>query len=60
MIYHKREIQEDLDRLDLSVMGGAINICQGDGYYAKSLEKKYGISIPELRKKLKNKFSKLN
>lgn len=26
------------------------NICMGDGYFAKSLERKYGLSIGELTK----------
>lgn len=42
---------EDLKMLDgLPPYDGGGNICKGDGYFAKSLEKKYHMSVEQLRK----------
>lgn len=47
----KEEAQRALEKLDNAVgKDGHINLTYLDGYYAKSLERKYNMSIAELRK----------
>jgi hypothetical protein len=43
------EVIKDLRMLDEPALDGGINLCYGDGYYAKSLEEKYGTTIRQLR-----------
>lgn len=43
------EIAYDLEGLDNPNWKGGFNICYQDGYYAKSLERKHGITIKEMR-----------
>jgi hypothetical protein len=47
----KAEAKRALEKLDNATgKDGHINLTYLDGYYAKSLERKYGMSIAELRK----------
>lgn len=53
--YQKRCIRRDLDKLDgKREFNSPSNICWGDGLFAKSLEEKYGESITELRRIVRN------
>lgn len=48
------EIRDDLAKLDgLPPYNVPSNPCYGDGYFALSLERKYGASLDELRKAVK-------
>ena len=48
-------------KLDLAILDGTppwddpSNVCRNDSYYAKSLERKYGKKIDELRKVVEGK-----
>lgn len=47
------EANKDLDKLEgKPPYDGGSNICRGDGYFYNSIEKKFGMTIPELRKAL--------
>lgn len=46
----KKQIKEDLRKLDEPLVDGIYNLCYGDGYFANSLKAKYGMSLSELRK----------
>ncbi len=47
---NQTELREDLAKLDgKPPYNTGSNILQGDGYFAKSLEEKYGLPIEELR-----------
>ena len=49
----KDQIKKDLERLDAPLIGGMYNLCYGDNYFAKSLTSKYGMSLKELRERVK-------
>lgn len=49
------ELEDDLARLDgLFPYDKPENPCRNDGYYAVSLEKKYGRTLEELRRLFRN------
>lgn len=47
----KKEAIEDLRRLKEIDYGGGMNLCYGDGHYARSLMQKWRMSIEELSEK---------
>jgi hypothetical protein len=49
-----KELKKDLDKLNEPLVDGMMNMCYGDGYFQNSLEEKYGKSIIELEKMVKN------
>ena len=65
IIIDKEAVIKDLKMLDgLPPYDEASNICRGDGYFAKSIEKKYGATLQELSKMVgygavKNKWETL-
>ena len=49
----KKKAIDELKKLEgLPPHDGGGNICRGDGYFAVSLERKYGMSIKDLQKKV--------
>lgn len=51
--WRAKEAREDLKKLDGEGPGGKLNSAYGDGYFAVSLKKKYGVdSIDELRREV--------
>jgi hypothetical protein len=48
------ELKKDLDKLNEPLIDGMMNMCYGDGYFQKSLERKYNKTILELEKILEN------
>jgi hypothetical protein len=49
-IVNRLQAQDSLNKLYGHGQYGKGNLCYGDGYYAKSLERRYGMSIDDLIK----------
>ena len=49
----KSQIKRDLDMLNKPLIDGNFNLCYGDGYFSKSLERKYSATISELMEAIK-------
>ena len=43
-------LKKELDKLNEPLIDGMFNLCYGDGYFSKSLQKKYGKTIAELER----------
>lgn len=55
-----KELKKDLDKLNEPLLGGVMNMCYGDGYFSKSLQKKYGKSIIELQKMITDFYADID
>jgi uncharacterized protein (DUF2384 family) len=53
-------IKKDLEILNSPTLNGRLNLTYADGYYAKSLERKYGIPISELEAIVEGRTSKIS